>query len=84
MLHSAAIMKRVTVNFDDEVGRRLRAKAAAQKRSVSGYIMLLVEEDVKVSALRAQEQVLAAAAEVGFDRALEILAREMRKEVEVT
>lgn len=46
VLHFAAPMDRITINLDRPVGRKLRAKAKADRRSVSDYVCLLVERDL--------------------------------------
>ena len=68
-------MKRVMVNFDDEMGRQVEARAKAEKRSMSAHIVRLVERDLEAAGMLPQSaELYAAVAEVGGpDKAVEIL-----------
>jgi hypothetical protein len=44
-------MKRIMVNLDEKPGELLEARAAEQKRSVSSYVALLVEQDLREAGL---------------------------------
>lgn len=46
-------MKRIMVNLDDTAGDLLEKKAAADKRSTSSYVALLVEADLRAAGLLA-------------------------------
>lgn len=76
-------MKRVMVNLSDETGRLIESKAAAEKRSASAHISLLVENDLRQSGHLASDdapaEILAASAIVGFPVALKLIKRAARK-----
>lgn len=44
-------MERITVNLEKTVGAKLKAKAEAEKRSASGYVELLIENDLRAAGL---------------------------------
>lgn len=44
-------MERITVNLDDDVGAKVKAKAESEKRSASGYVELLIEQDLRAAGL---------------------------------
>lgn len=76
-------MKRVMVNFDDSTGEMVATLAARDKRSVSSYLAVLVERDLRASGLMPSDdlrtQVIAAAEEIGTERALKVLRAAHRK-----
>lgn len=77
-------MKRVMVNLDDKPGELLEQKAAAEKRSASNYIAMLVEADLRAAGLlqpdsAARAELLALAEEIGLPAALEQLRRAFKK-----
>jgi hypothetical protein len=49
-------MKRVMVNLDLESGKFLEDRAAVQKRSVSSYVALLIEQDLRAAGLLPENQ----------------------------
>lgn len=80
MLASAApcctvLHMRVTFSVEDPVGEQLEAAAAADKRSVSSFVALLIEREFAAkNAAASVAQAAAAAAEiVGPDRVLTAL-----------
>lgn len=74
-------MKRVMVNLEDPIGELAERKADKDRRSMSGYIALLVEKDLAQSGMMpgtAHSEILAAADEIGTERALAALRRAQR------
>lgn len=71
-------MKRVMVNLADAYGALLEARAKKEKRSASSYIGLLIEKDLAAAGLiegTPHAELLAAAEEIGIDRALTAVRR---------
>lgn len=71
-------MKRVMVNFDDEMGSRVEARAKAEKRSMSAHILRLVEKDIAESPVESAE-LLSAAEEVGGAQAAVAILRTAKR-----
>ena len=44
-------MERITVNLEAAVAAKVKAKADAEKRSTSGYVELLIEQDLRAAGL---------------------------------
>lgn len=75
-------MKRVMVNLDDATGDLVEAQARRDGRSASGYIARLVLKDLESAGLinaNSSAEVLAAAEQIGFEKAADILVRHARK-----
>lgn len=74
---------RYTINTPPKIGELLEAKALADKRSVSNYVLLLIEEDLRKSGELGEdvgtEEILRASRELGRDSALKALRRELRR-----
>lgn len=51
-------MDRITINLDIPIGKKLRARAKNDKRSVSDYVCLLVEQDLRAAGLLASAPVV--------------------------
>ncbi len=76
-------MKRVMVNLDDSIGEKLEARAAAEKRSASNFLAVLVEKDLQAAGLittddAARLELLALVQEIGVPTALEALRKKLR------
>lgn len=71
------------VNLDDTVAGLVEQKSAAEKRSVSSYLALLAEKDLRAAGLidgesAARAELNAIAEEIGLPAALDTLRRKLR------
>jgi len=77
-------MKRIMVNLDLRSAAILEKRAAAEKRSASNYIALLVERDLRAAGLIGVEEqhraeLLALAEDIGLPAALDTLRARARR-----
>lgn len=77
-------LDRITFNADEGTLPLLEQRAASQKRTVSNYVALLVEKDLREAGLLSpgsSAELLAAAEEIGVEQAVLILRRAARRKV---
>ena len=77
-------MKRIMVNLEPRTAAILESRAAAEKRSASNYIAMLVERDLRAAGLigdleQARAELLALAEDIGLPAALDTLRARARK-----
>lgn len=70
---------RITISLPSSLAKAVEVKAKRDRRSVSSYVAVLLEQDVGTAAAGHQEQLLAAAEEVGFPEAIDALAKISRR-----
>lgn len=71
------------VNLDEEIAQALEARASSEKRPMSNYIAILIEQDLRDAGLlpgseQARAELLALGEELGLEAALETLRRKLR------
>lgn len=75
---------RFTINVTPEVAEALERRAAADKRSVSNYVSLLVEQNLQEagdlgSGVGGDEEIIKAAKELGPVESLKLIRRAIRR-----
>ena len=71
-------MKRITFSIPKDIAAAAEKRARADRRSLSAHISLLVEKDAQQAGFTSspeESQLLAAANEVGMDRAISAVRR---------
>lgn len=66
-------MARITFSIDDELAKAAEVRAKQDRRSLSAHISMLVENDARAAGLAGEDvaqKILAAAEDVGYERAM--------------